>query len=108
MPTGPGWWWRMGPRGPYVEEVDGDQNHAPWIAIEGMPVKDDGSWLAPIPGPAVCAALAEAGVCRWTRRSGWEAAWLHGCDGWTLQGDPPMKPPVLCPSCGKVVEVARG
>lgn len=58
VPTGPGWWWRQGNQGPYVEEVWGDANHAPYINICGSPVLDDGSWLAPIPSPEVCAALA--------------------------------------------------
>lgn len=60
MPTGPGWWWRMGRNGPYIEEVDGDQNHAPFLAIDGSDVKDDGSWLAQIPDPATCAAWVAA------------------------------------------------
>ena len=59
LPTRPGWWWREGNRGPYIEEVDCDQNHAPFLAILGSNVVDDGTWLAPIPGPAVLAALAE-------------------------------------------------
>lgn len=58
LPTRAGWWWRMGNHGPYVEEVDGDQNHALFLAIDGSDVVDDGTWLAPIPGPEVCAALA--------------------------------------------------
>lgn len=60
MPTGPGWWWRMGRNGPYIEEVDGDQNHAPFLAIDGSDVKDDGSWLAEIPDPAKLAAIRAA------------------------------------------------
>lgn len=71
LPTRPGWWWREGNRGPYIEEVDCDQNHAPFLAIDGAPVVDDGTWLAPIPGPAVLAALAEYGVA------------LAGCDAAT-------------------------
>ena len=59
VPTRPGWWWREGNRGPYIEEVDCDQNHAPFLAILGSNVVDDGTWLAPIPGPEVLAALAE-------------------------------------------------
>ena len=59
LPTRPGWWWREGNHGPYIEEVDGDQNHAPFLAILGSNVVDDGTWLAPIPGPEVLAALAE-------------------------------------------------
>ena len=59
VPTRPGWWWRQGNHGPYIEEVDGDQNHAPFLAILGSNVVDDGTWLAPIPGPEVLAALAE-------------------------------------------------
>ena len=61
LPTRPGWWWRRGNHGPYIEEVDGDQNHGLFLAIDGSDVVDDGTWLAPIPGPAVLAALAEYG-----------------------------------------------
>ena len=62
LPTRPGWWWRRGNHGPYIEEVDGDQNHALFLAIDGSDVVDDGTWLAPIPGPAVLAALAECAM----------------------------------------------
>ena len=50
---------REGNRGPYIEEVDCDQNHALFLAIDGSGVVDDGTWLAPIPGPGVLAALEE-------------------------------------------------
>ena len=59
LPPRPGWWWREGRLIPYIEEVAGDQNHDLFIPISGGPIEDDGLWLAPIPGPAVLAALAE-------------------------------------------------
>lgn len=61
VPTGPGWWWLMGNHGPYIEEVEGDQNHALFLSISGSNVVDDGSWLAEVPPPAVCAAWVAAG-----------------------------------------------
>jgi hypothetical protein len=56
VPTRPGWWWREGNHGPYVVEVDDSDGVLFVVADE---VRDDGSWLASIPSPAVCAALAE-------------------------------------------------
>ncbi len=77
VPTGPGWWWRMGRNGPYIEEVDGDQNHAPFLAIDGSDVKDDGSWLAEIPDPlrSRLDALVTAMVPG------------EGCEGWFLPAE---------------------
>lgn len=57
MPTRAGWWWRMGDYCPYVEEVDGVAGDL-YLHLTGTPVVDDDTWLAPIPGPAVLAALA--------------------------------------------------
>lgn len=61
LPTRRGGWWRQGTYCPYIEEVEG-ANGDLFVQMTGIPVTDDGSWLAPIPGPEVCAALAEYGV----------------------------------------------
>lgn len=58
QPTRPGWWWRQGNHGPYIEQVDGDQNHALFVSLSGTDVTDDGTWLAEVPTPAVCRAVA--------------------------------------------------
>ena len=57
LPTRRGGWWRQGTYCPYIEEVEGADGDL-FVQMTGIPVTDDGSWLAPIPGPAVCAALA--------------------------------------------------
>lgn len=59
VPDRAGWWWRMGSHGPYVVEVD-DYYEGVLFAVADE-VRDDNTWLAPIPGPAVLAALAEYG-----------------------------------------------
>ena len=58
LPTRRGGWWRQGTYCPYIEEVEG-ANGDLFVQMTGIPVTDDGSWLAPIYGPAVCAALAD-------------------------------------------------
>lgn len=60
LPTRPGWWWRETTNGARISEVvDG---YGGLVAASGCPVADaSGKWLAPIPGPAVLAALAEYG-----------------------------------------------
>ena len=59
-PTRPGRWWRGWPGDgcpPWVEEIDGDDGEM-FRVLYGEPVDDDGGWLAPIPSPAVCEAVA--------------------------------------------------
>ena len=58
LPTRRGGWWRQGTYCPYIEEVEGADGDL-FVSMTGIPVVDDGTWLAPIPGPAVLAALAE-------------------------------------------------
>ena len=56
VPDKSGWWWRMWDYSPYVEEVD--ECDLSVMCIDGDDVVDDGTWIAPIPSPAVCAALS--------------------------------------------------
>lgn len=60
LPTRRGGWWRQGTYCPYIEEVEGADGDL-FVQMTGIPVVDDGTWLAPIPGPEACAALAEYG-----------------------------------------------
>lgn len=61
VPDVPGWWWRSISARAFCVEVTGDGERAiRWLWVgQQYPVNDDGYWLAPIPGPEVCAALAE-------------------------------------------------
>ena len=63
LPTRRGGWWRQGTYCPYIEEVEG-ANGDLFVQMTGIPVTDDGSWLAPIYGPAVCAAPMTHGRLR--------------------------------------------
>ena len=58
LPTRRGGWWRQGTYCPYIEGVEGVDGDL-YVSMTGIPVVDDGTWLAPIPGPEVLAALAE-------------------------------------------------
>lgn len=59
LPTRPGWWWRETANGMRISEVA--EGYGGLVgAASGCPVADAPcEWLAPIPGPAVLAALAE-------------------------------------------------
>lgn len=69
LPTRPGWWWAditdiTGLVSRDVVEVYRAEGHGDRLFIYDKNSIDraDHEWLAPIPGPEVCAALAEYGV----------------------------------------------
>ncbi len=66
VPTAPGWWWAKGHGTPIrvqrAPSFDGGEALYGFSTGSSLRVADPlWDWLAPIPDPATCAALAEAG-----------------------------------------------